>query len=134
SRNGMGRARLHGRLRTWGNKSDRMQPDGGRGGGMKFGIGQPMRRHEDRAALPRSTRPYQAHRRSHGAAHVRRAACRYRRGRPRIGKEVRDLIRRMSFENPLWGAPKMHGELLNAAARSAIADLEDRYSQPHGRD
>src|SRR4029077_6778101 len=29
-----------------------------------------------------------------------------------IGKEVRDLIRRMSFENPLWGAPKVHGELL----------------------
>jgi hypothetical protein len=33
-------------------------------------------------------------------------------GRPRIGKEVRDLMRRMSFENPLWGAPKIHGELL----------------------
>jgi hypothetical protein len=33
-------------------------------------------------------------------------------GRPRIGKEVRDLIRRMSFENPLWGATKLHGELL----------------------
>ena len=33
-------------------------------------------------------------------------------GRPRIGKEVRDLIRRMSIENPLWGAPKVHGELL----------------------
>src|SRR5260370_41263555 len=33
-------------------------------------------------------------------------------GGPRIGKEVRDLIRRMSFENPLWGATKIHGELL----------------------
>ena len=25
---------------------------------------------------------------------------------------MRDLIRRMSFENPLWGATKIHGELL----------------------
>jgi hypothetical protein len=33
-------------------------------------------------------------------------------GRPRIAREVRDLIRRMSLENPLWGATKMHGELL----------------------
>ena len=33
-------------------------------------------------------------------------------GRPQIGEEVRDLIRRMSFENRLWGAPKIHGELL----------------------
>ena len=29
-----------------------------------------------------------------------------------VGKEVRDLIRRMSFETPLWGAPRIHGELL----------------------
>ena len=32
-------------------------------------------------------------------------------GRPRIGKEVRNLIRRMSIENPLWGVPKINGEL-----------------------
>jgi transposase InsO family protein len=33
-------------------------------------------------------------------------------GRPRVGREVRELIRRMSTENPLWGAPRIHGELL----------------------
>jgi len=33
-------------------------------------------------------------------------------GRPGVAKEIRQLIRRMSRENPLWGAPKIHGELL----------------------
>ena len=33
-------------------------------------------------------------------------------GRPPVPKEVRKLIRTMSRENPLWGAPKIHGELL----------------------
>jgi putative transposase len=34
------------------------------------------------------------------------------RGRPSVSKEVRKLIRKMSRENPLWGAPRIHGELL----------------------
>ncbi len=33
-------------------------------------------------------------------------------GRPWVTKEVRNLIRRMSRENPIWGAPRIHGELL----------------------
>jgi hypothetical protein len=45
--------------------------------------------------------------------------CRYWRwrsrsfgGRPQIDTELRALIRQMSIENPLWGAPRIHGELL----------------------
>ena len=33
-------------------------------------------------------------------------------GRPRINREIRDLIRWMNKENPLWGAPRIHSELL----------------------
>src|ERR1700721_209394 len=33
-------------------------------------------------------------------------------GRPQIDTELRALIRRMSVENPLWGAPRIDGELL----------------------
>jgi len=33
-------------------------------------------------------------------------------GRPAVPKEVRELIRMLSRENPLWGAPHIHGELL----------------------
>jgi len=35
-----------------------------------------------------------------------------RKGRPGVSCEVRDLIRRISRENPLWGAPHIHRELL----------------------
>jgi hypothetical protein len=33
-------------------------------------------------------------------------------GRPKIPAESRRLIRAMSIVNPLWGAPRIHGELL----------------------
>src|SRR5437660_1316925 len=47
-----------------------------------------------------------------GFAAYWRWKSRSRGGRPRIANDVRDLIRRMSFDNPLWGATKIHGELL----------------------
>jgi hypothetical protein len=37
---------------------------------------------------------------------------RHRAGRPRIDRRLRGLIRRMSRENPLWGASRVHGEFL----------------------
>jgi transposase InsO family protein len=45
-------------------------------------------------------------------------------GRPQIETELRALIRRMSVENPLWGAPRIHGELLKLGfevAQSSVA-------------
>ena len=37
---------------------------------------------------------------------------RSRRGRPKVPSDTRQLIREMSLANPLWGAPRIHGELL----------------------
>src|SRR5713101_7640317 len=45
-------------------------------------------------------------------------------GRPRIEMELRALIRQMSTENQLWGAPRIHGELLKLGfevAQSSVA-------------
>jgi hypothetical protein len=49
---------------------------------------------------------------------------RSRGGRPKVPVEVRNLIRRMNAENPLWGAPRIHGELLKLGievAQSTVA-------------
>src|SRR5215831_4579708 len=45
-------------------------------------------------------------------------------GRPPVETELRVLIRQMSVENPLWGAPRIHGELLKLGfevAQSSVA-------------
>jgi transposase InsO family protein len=50
-------------------------------------------------------------------------SCR-RGGRPQIETELRALIRQMSTENLLWGAPRIHGELLKlgfSVAQSSVA-------------
>jgi transposase InsO family protein len=41
-----------------------------------------------------------------------RGKSRKKAGRPKIDRGLRDLIRRMSKENPKWGASRIHGELL----------------------
>src|SRR3984893_3402725 len=49
---------------------------------------------------------------------------RRRGGRPPIDTELRALIRLMSLENPFWGAPRIHGELLKLGfevAQSSVA-------------
>ena len=54
-------------------------------------------------------------------------------GRPPIGTELRALIQRMSLENPLWGAPRIHGELLKlgfAVSQSTVAKYMARTSDP----
>jgi hypothetical protein len=69
-------------------------------------------------------------------------------GRPKTPADIRQLIRDMSVANPLWGAPRIHGELLKlgidvgqttvakymARRRAAtVAGLEDLSAQSHRR-
>src|SRR3984893_5151978 len=54
-------------------------------------------------------------------------------GRPQIDTELRGLIRRMSVENPFWGAPRIHGELLKLGfevAQSSVAKYMVRRRGP----
>jgi transposase InsO family protein len=68
-----------------------------------------------------------------GFAAYWRWKARSRGGRPRIAKEVRDLIRRMSFENPLWGATKIHGELLKLGIEVAQSTVSIYMVPRRGR-
>ena len=57
-------------------------------------------------------------------------------GRPQVPMAVRGLIRRMSVENPLWGAPRIHGELLKLGievAQSTVAKYMARRRPGSGQ-
>ena len=50
-------------------------------------------------------------------------------GRPAVPADIRDLIRTISRDNPLWGAPRIHGELLKLGidiAQSSVAKYMPR--------
>src|SRR3954449_11078712 len=74
---------------------------------------------------------------------------RRRAGRPQVSLEVRRLIREMSLTNPLWGAPRIHAELLKlginigqtlrcqvhgAAKATSLARLENVPAESRRRD
>ena len=56
-----------------------------------------------------------------------------RTGRPPVGSELANLIRTMALANPLWGAPRIHGELLKLGldiSERTVARLMPRRPRP----
>jgi len=54
-------------------------------------------------------------------------------GRRRVPTEIRDLIRQMSQTNPLWGAPRIHGELLKLGielGQATVSKYMVRHRKP----
>ena len=54
-------------------------------------------------------------------------------GRPPTNRDTRDLIRRISAENPLWGAPRIHGEIKKLGievSHATISKLIRRERKP----
>lgn len=54
-------------------------------------------------------------------------------GRPCVSREIRELIRQMSTANPLWGAPRIHGELLKLGiqiSQATVAKYMVRQRKP----
>ena len=58
---------------------------------------------------------------------------RRRSGRPQVGADIRRLIREMAVANPLWGAPRIHGELLKLGfevSERTVSRLMPRRRRP----
>src|SRR6267143_1960392 len=54
-------------------------------------------------------------------------------GRPLVSSEIADLVRTMALANPLWGAPRIHGELLKLGldvSQRSVARLMPRRPKP----
>ena len=54
-------------------------------------------------------------------------------GRPKVPLEIRQLIRTMSLANPLWGAPRIHGELLKLGinvGQTSVGKYMARHRRP----
>jgi putative transposase len=50
-----------------------------------------------------------------------------RRGRPKLSPEVKSLVLKLLTANPLWGAPRIHGELLKLGI-----EISERSVSPSG--
>jgi hypothetical protein len=51
-------------------------------------------------------------------------------GRPQVDADLRTLIRQTSVDNPLWGAPRIHGELLKLGFEVAQSSRSTWSSRP----
>ena len=54
-------------------------------------------------------------------------------GRPPISKEIRELIRKISGANPLWGTPRIIGELGKLGIDVAKSTVDKYRVRPQGR-
>jgi len=53
-------------------------------------------------------------------------------GRPKVTAEIRVLIRQISLDNPLWGAPRIHGELMKLGYDVCQASIAKYMVKPTG--
>jgi transposase InsO family protein len=58
---------------------------------------------------------------------------RSRSGRPSVDRETRDLVRQISSANPLWGAPRIHGELLKLGLEISQATVAKYMVRRRGK-
>ena len=50
-------------------------------------------------------------------------------GRPSVNRKIRELIRQISSANPLWGAPRIHGELLKLGIEISQATVSRQVTE-----